>query len=590
MKIFTTLMLLSLGLSSLTGCGGGGGSGSGGGGTTPPTFGAPQPVVSYGLKHLQFSWPAVSGASYYRLFENPDGGSGYTQVGGDISGTSVSHPIALFRRVNASYIVAACDASACSDSAVLSITGALTASIGYFKASNTEASDWFGISAALSADGTTLVVGASKEDSSATGIGGNQADNQAIDSGAVYVYQLGAGGWSQQAYIKASNTGVDDAFGSSLALSADGNTLAVGAARESSGADGINGSQSDNSSPWSGAVYVFSCVAGQWSQQAYIKASNSGNVDFFGDRVALSAEGNTLVVGASGEASIATGINGNQLDNSMPGAGAAYVFTRSGGNWSQQAYIKASYVGDHAFGHAVALSSDGDTLAVGAYLEDSNATGIGGNPADGSALNSGAVYVFTRNVGQWSQQVYIKASTTVALDWFGAAVALSADGDTLAVGSYGKDTLTTSASGALYVFTRTAGVWSQQDLLRAPNPGTEDWLGISLTLSADGNLLAAGAMIEDSSAVGLNGNQNDETALSSGAVYLFTRSSGVWSQPTYIKASNTGSLDSFGREVPLSADGNTLAVGAPLEASAATGIGGNQADNSAISSGAVYLY
>ncbi|NCP78886.1 MAG: alpha/beta hydrolase, partial [Desulfuromonadales bacterium] len=170
------------------------------------------------------------------------------------------------------------------------------------------------------------------------------------------------------------------------------------------------------------------------TQQAYLKASNTDGGDKFGYAVSLS--GDTLVVGAVWEDSNATGVNGNQADNSASKSGAAYVFTRSGGVWSQQAYLKASNTeaGDY-FGNAVSLS--GDTLVVGAYLEDSNAIGVDGNQADNSASDSGAVYVFTRNGTTWSQQAYLKASNTEAGDLFGNAVSLS--GDTLVVGAYLED-------------------------------------------------------------------------------------------------------------------------------------------------------
>ena len=105
----------------------------------------------------------------------------------------------------------------------------MAAAVGYFKASNTGADDLFGHSIALSADGNTLAVGAVYEDSAATGIGGNQADNSAIDSGAVYVFTRAGSSWSQQAYFKASNTDAGDGFGDSLALPSDASTLAVGA-------------------------------------------------------------------------------------------------------------------------------------------------------------------------------------------------------------------------------------------------------------------------------------------------------------------------------------------------------------------------
>jgi hypothetical protein len=128
---------------------------------------------------------------------------------------------------------------------------------GYLKASNTGASNGFGHSVALSADGTTLAVGAVGEASQATGIGGNQANNSALYAGAVYVFVRSGGLWVQEAYVKASNTGVDDTFGFSVALSADGTTLAVGAVEEDSQATGIGGNQTDNSASGAGAVYVY---------------------------------------------------------------------------------------------------------------------------------------------------------------------------------------------------------------------------------------------------------------------------------------------------------------------------------------------
>ena len=168
---------------------------------------------------------------------------------------------------------------------------------------------------------------------------------------------------TQQAYIKASNPGDGANFGSSVALSRDGNTMAVAAYYESSAATGINGNQADRSIPEAGAVYVFARTGTTWSQQAYIKASNTGNAavgdgfaegDQFGYSIALSADGNTLAVGAIGEDSNATGINGDQADNSANQAGAAYVFTRTGSTWSQQAYVKSSMTRPNVlFGYSI---------------------------------------------------------------------------------------------------------------------------------------------------------------------------------------------------------------------------------------------
>ena len=258
----------------------------------------------------------------------------------------------------------------------------------YLKASNTGANDLFGWSVAASGD--TVAVGAYGESSSATGVDGNQADNSVSQAGAVYVFARNGTTWSQQAYLKASNTGANDLFGTFVATSAD--TVVVGASQEASSATGVNGNQADNSAPGSGAAYVFTRSSGVWSQQAYLKASNTEAPDFFGSSVGVS--GDTVVVGAYQESSDATGVNGNQANNNAPGSGAAYVFVRIGGLWSQQAYLKAFNTGtnDH-FGNRVAVS--GDTVLVGANQEASSATGVNGNYFDNSAPFAGAAYVFT---------------------------------------------------------------------------------------------------------------------------------------------------------------------------------------------------
>jgi len=457
---------------------------------------------------------------------------------------------------------------------------------GYLKASNTNADDLFGLSVALSGD--TLVVGAFQEDSNAIGVNGNQADNSAPESGAVYVFTRSGGVWTQQAYLKASNTDIGDNFGWSVALVGD--TLAVGAPFEGSNATGVNGNQADKSVPGAGAVYVFTRTAGVWTQQAYLKASNTEAGDKFG--IAMALAGETLVVGAYEEASDAHGVNGDQGNNNAPFSGAAYVFTRTGGVWSQQAYLKASNAGG-LFGYGLGLA--GDTLTVGAPLEASNATGVDGNQADTSAPEAGAVYVFTRAAGVWTQQAYLKASNTDAGDKFGQSLAI--DGDTIvagaryetsASGGVNADQTDNSApnAGAAYVFTRTGGVWSQQAYLKASNAGANK--NFSGSISIEGDIVAVGSRLEDSDATGIDGDQGNSNAPDSGAVYLFTRSGGVWTQKAYLKASNTDGGDQFG--VSLALSGNTLAIGAHQEASNAVGINGNQADNSAPKSGATYVF
>ena len=189
----------------------------------------------------------------------------------------------------------------------------------YVKASNTDASDEFGYSVALSADGSTLAVGAIGEASSATGVGGDETIDTPQPSGAVYVFFHRRGGWVQQAYLKASNTDADDEFGTSVALSADGDILVVGAPGEDSDATGVGGDQASGAASNSGAVYVFTRTGG-WIQEAYIKASNTDIGDEFGTSVAISSDGFALAVGAPGE----DGMGGDETSDAVPSSGAGW--------------------------------------------------------------------------------------------------------------------------------------------------------------------------------------------------------------------------------------------------------------------------
>jgi hypothetical protein len=475
----------------------------------------------------------------------------------------------------------------------------------FLKASNTEASDHFGCGGvlqghtgqgvAISADGTTLAVGAPHESSSSAGINGNQTDNGTFDAGAVYVFARSGDRWTQQAYVKPSNPQSSAEFGHHVALSADGSTLAVSAYWEASSAKGINGNQKDESIPQAGAVYVFSRRGTSWSQEAYIKASNTGEAgtadtfgegDQFGFSLALSADGNTLAAGALTEDSRAVGIDGNQADNAALSAGAVYLFTRTGGAWSQQAYVKPANIdaGD-MFGYSVSLDANGSTLAVGSFDEDGSGRGFN-PPPDNRSGGSGAAYVFTRSGATWSPQAYLKPSNGETQDSFGVQVALSDDGGTLLVGTLDEDCKATGVNapgcdndwrddlsmGAAYVFVRAGSAWSQQAFLKPSNTGFNDWFGSRLALSGDGNTAAIAAPLEDSGAKGVNGRQDDE---SSGA---------------YIKGSNTDAFDEFGSSVTLDRSGRTLAVSARGEDSAARGVNGSEADNSASEAGAAYIF
>jgi hypothetical protein len=419
---------------------------------------------------------------------------------------------------------------------------------------------------------------------------------------------------AQVAYLKASTAEAADHFGcggvvqghtgQGVAISADGTTIAVAAPHDGGAGNAVFDS---------GAVYVFERSGSGWAEQAVLRASNPQMSAQFGHAVALSADGNTLAVGAMWESSAARGVNGNQQDESIPQAGAVYLFTRGGGTWTQQGYLKASNTGEPGtaetfgegdqFGFSVALNGDGTTLAVGALTEDGGNRTVNGNQADNSAQGAGAVYVFTRSGAAWTQQAYLKPSNIDAGDFFGISVALDADGNTLAVGSFdedgssrgvnGPDDNGSFGSGAAYVFARSGTTWSQQAYLKPSNGEPQDSFGVHLAISDAGDTLLVGSLDEDCAAIGIDAGgceadwRND---LSMGAAYVFARSGTTWSQQAFLKASNTGVNDWFGARVALSGDGTVAAVGAPFEDAAGTGTTARPDDNSATEAGAVYLF
>ena len=358
----------------------------------------------------------------------------------------------------------------------------------------------FGSSVALSRDGNTMAVAAYYESSAATGINGNQNDHSISEAGAVYIFTRTGTTWSQQAYIKASNTGQaavgdgfaeGDQFGYSIALSSDGNTLAVGAIGEDSAATGINGDQADNMANQAGAAYVFTRTGSTWSQQAYVKSSMTRPNVLFGYSIGLSGSGDTLAVA--------------EYDADR-GKGALYVLARSGGTWSHQARIQADNAenGD-SLGYSMAISDDGNTIAAGAADEDCLIPGI--NPA-----------------------------------------------------GCDKDQPSDTSAGAAYVFVRNGTTWTQQAFLKSSHPHKSDWFGVRIAISGDGNTVAVSAPQEDGKSRGINGNQEELGASEAGAVYFYTRSGTTWTQQAYVKSSNSDASDEFGSSIALSQDGKTMLV------------------------------
>ncbi len=473
------------------------------------------------VKTVRISWQATPGAEFYRVFENPDGVSGFEQISDDLDASirNHDHRIALYARANAMYMVQACDAFSCSDSEAQAITGYLANAIGYFEPSF-PLFQTFGEAVSLSADGMTLAVGSSFDGSPAQGINGDPTAPNPTPfgrSGSVHVFTLSAAGWVQQAYIKASDSARDLIFGIRLALSDDGNTMAVQAL---------------------GKIYLFERLNDEWTETTIL--NTSGNIS-----ISLSGDGNSLAVASRSNRNIE-------------------LFERSGNSWQQQSTaIIASDLETLTESHVnivPSLSQDGNTLAIGA--------------------SSYAVFLLERTDNSWSTKATLRASNADVSDRFGSAISLSANGKSVVVGAKHESSFasgvngfeldnTKSRSGAAYIFVNNNGNWEQQAYLKAGVSDAIDEFGGAVSISANGDIVAIGAQNERGASVGINGDENDNSQDRPGAVYVFARNNGSWQQQAYVKAKDTDGFAWFGESISLSADGSALAVGAKYQGSGA---------------------
>ena len=356
------------------------------------------------------------------------------------------------------------------------------------------AGDLFGVSVAVSGD--TAIVGAFADN-----INGN------TDQGSAFVFRTLSSNWAQEAKTVATGGAADDQFGNSVAISGD--TAIIGAP-----SDDVSGNNNQ------GSAYIFTRNGTVWTQQAQLNATGGAANDNFGFSVAIN--GDTVIVGAVYDD---VGANSDQ--------GSAYIFVRNSTTWTQQAQLNGSDgAANDSFGTSVGIS--GDTVIVGAYADT-----VGANNGQGSA------YIFTRTGTGWSQQAQLIATDGAPLDMFGNSVAIS--GDTAVVGAYGDDVGANSDQGSAYVFTRSGTVWTQQAQLLATGGVGGDFLGISVSISGDTAIV--GACFDDT---GANANQ--------GSAYVFTRSGTVWSQQAQLLAVGGAANDLFGISVAIS--GDTVIVGA----------------------------
>jgi hypothetical protein len=356
-----------------------------------------------------------------------------------------------------------------------------------------------GYNTAISGDGQTIVVGGFGDD-------GNV--------GAVWIYIKTPNGWVQQSNKMVGTGALGFANqGRSVAISADGNTVAVGGYTDNGGI---------------GAVWVFVRLRGAWQQEGQKLIGTGGiGATYQGASVSLSGDGNTLLVGGYGD-------NG--------GLGATWVFTRFIGEWSQMgSKLTGSGAIASAFqGARVALSANGNTAAIGGY---------------GDNRSRGAMWIFNRMGNTWQQEgtklIGIGAvNDTVSGAGQGRSVSLSADGNTAIMGG----PIDNVSIGAAWVFTRTAGLWSQQSTkLVGTGAAGASGQGIAVSLSADGNTAIVGAHTDNSN---------------TGAAWIYKRTGGLWTQVgnKLVGTGASGTLGYQGISVSISADGNTALVGSPGDA------------------------
>jgi hypothetical protein len=350
-----------------------------------------------------------------------------------------------------------------------------------------------GISVAVSADGNTALVGGFSDNS---------------NMGAAWVYTRSDGVWTQQGnkLVGTGATGTTVYQGFSVALSADGNTALVGG-------------KGDNS--FAGAAWVYTRSGGVWTQQGdKLVGTGASRPASQGYSVSLSKDGNTALIGGYSD--------GGSYE------GAAWVFTRSGTAWTQQG-DKLVGTSTYSFGSSVSLSADGNTALIGE-----------GSPIQ---VNIGSAWVFTRSGTTWTQQgnKLVGTGATGSANQ-GNSVSLSADGNTAMVGGAADN----SSAGAVWVYTRSGTTWSQQGskLVGTGVTGAYSSQGVSVSLSADGN-------------VAIVGGTNDNMVLGepTGASWVFTRSAGTWSQQGSKLVGTVATVSAQGNSVSLSADGSTAVVG-----------------------------
>jgi len=373
--------------------------------------------------------------------------------------------------------------------------------------SDPAASAYFGISVSINAAGDVAIVGAD----SITGPGGSYA-------GACYIYNSTGGLWEQTIRLDPSDSEGSAYFGNSVAINDAGDVAIVGAYYD----DGTGAAAN------SGAAYIFT-NSGGWSETAKLVPSDPETNAFSGYSVSINGAGDVAIIGAYNDDG-----TGAAADS-----GAAYIFSNSGGGWTQVAKLLPSDPQTNsAFGYSVSINAAGDVAIVGAYQDEG--TGLS---------NSGAAYIFTDS-GGWSEVAKLVPSDPESGANFGRRVSINGAGDVAIISAHVDDGAGTTNSGAAYIFTNSGG-WSETAKLLPSDPEASASFGQSVSINAAGDVAIISAHTDDGA-----GTTN------SGAAYIFTNSGG-WSETAKMLPSDPEANANFGNSVAINATGSMMIIGAP---------------------------
>ncbi|RMG99110.1 MAG: fibronectin type III domain-containing protein [Deltaproteobacteria bacterium] len=525
----------------------------------------PQPidvvVTALPIKRIRVTWTASPGAAGYEIERAVDGGGGTptwivvddaVPQPPDMQAEYVVEGAFLPAWADSAVRIRACNFDGCSPWSTPVAAQTVDPGIALVKDQEPQIEARFGTSVATSADGRVVAIGAPQYD-----------DGTQLDRGRVLTASFDgvSEAWQAMEVPIPTDVGAGGAFGGNVALDAAGLRLAVSAKGLDGGLGGV-------------VVYDWDDRQSGWGAGEILRPSMGAAGDLTAERsIALSADGQWLAAGSTI-------------------ANRVVVWRRNMDLWEESDVLDGTDYDPMTarFGYGLAFSADGTVLAVGAA---------------GSPALSGKVHVFERSGGAFSHVASLEpdvseTATMVLADGFGASLALSADGTRLAVGvpfddgsqggigadSSSKSTAT-AASGAVYLFDApTPGSWSKTEYFKAEMPRENDWYGFAVAMSADGLQIAVAARLEDGGGVGLHAGP-DTAQPDAGAVYVYREVGGTWTLLRYVKAFPVAdSGDRFGRGLALSSDGRTLAVGANEE----DGPDADPFSNGVSNAGAVYVY